>query len=171
MSETDVTSIWEAMLTEKIGGVAVYALVGDSDPKEEGERSTALIESVVPIEPDAAILDVGCGCGRVALVLAEKLGPEGRYLGVDIVPPLIGFATRHITSAFPNFEFRVRRQANTHYDHMMEADPDAPEIEAPPPKSFDLAIAFSLFTHLDAPEAAAVLQETAAAWTSEVTPG
>jgi SAM-dependent methyltransferase len=156
-------AIWQAMKTETVGGVPIYGLVGDSDAQQAGEASLALIEAAIPIAPDMAVLDVGCGCGRVALPLANKLGSDGRYLGIDIVPALVGFAARHITPVYPNFQFRLRRGQNPHYERWSSDDPDAVEIEAPPAHAFDLALAFSLFTHLDAPEAEIVLREMRAA--------
>lgn len=35
------------------------------------------------------IVDIGCGCGAVAIALAEKVGREGRVLGVDVSAPML----------------------------------------------------------------------------------
>ena len=38
------------------------------------------------------IVDVGCGAGQTVLQLAHRVGPEGRVIGVDIAPLLLGVA-------------------------------------------------------------------------------
>jgi SAM-dependent methyltransferase len=38
------------------------------------------------------IVDVGCGAGQTVLQLAHRVGPEGRVIGVDIAPRLLGVA-------------------------------------------------------------------------------
>src|SRR5437764_4641052 len=35
------------------------------------------------------ILDVGCGCGQTLFQLADRAGPSGHVLGVDISPPML----------------------------------------------------------------------------------
>jgi SAM-dependent methyltransferase len=35
------------------------------------------------------VLDVGCGCGATALELAERVGPAGRVLGLDLSGPML----------------------------------------------------------------------------------
>jgi SAM-dependent methyltransferase len=42
------------------------------------------------------ILDVGCGCGQTLLQLAERAGPSGRVLGVDISPPMLERARERV---------------------------------------------------------------------------
>jgi len=37
-------------------------------------------------------LDVGCGCGYTSLALAERVGPSGTVLGVDISQPMLAVA-------------------------------------------------------------------------------
>ncbi|GAA1847771.1 methyltransferase domain-containing protein [Pseudonocardia ailaonensis] len=44
--------------------------------------------------PGAAVLDVGCGDGQVALALARLVGPGGRVLGVDVDPEAVAIARR-----------------------------------------------------------------------------
>jgi ubiquinone/menaquinone biosynthesis C-methylase UbiE len=38
------------------------------------------------------IIDVGCGCGATSIALAQKVGPTGRVLGVDISAPMLARA-------------------------------------------------------------------------------
>jgi SAM-dependent methyltransferase len=38
------------------------------------------------------VLDVGCGCGQTTLELAERVGAEGRVLGVDLSQPMLAEA-------------------------------------------------------------------------------
>lgn len=40
----------------------------------------------------ARVLDVGCGCGATALMLAERVGAEGKVVGVDISGPMLARA-------------------------------------------------------------------------------
>jgi SAM-dependent methyltransferase len=42
--------------------------------------------------PDQRILDIGCGCGHTSFALAERVGPSGGVLGVDISQPMLGVA-------------------------------------------------------------------------------
>jgi ubiquinone/menaquinone biosynthesis C-methylase UbiE len=35
------------------------------------------------------VLDVGCGAGQTLLQLAERVGTEGRVIGVDVAPLLL----------------------------------------------------------------------------------
>lgn len=35
------------------------------------------------------ILDIGCGCGAIAIELAKQVGPSGRVLGIDISVPML----------------------------------------------------------------------------------
>lgn len=40
------------------------------------------------------ILDIGCGTGQTLLQLAERVGAEGRVIGVDVAPLLLEIASR-----------------------------------------------------------------------------
>lgn len=52
------------------------------------------IEALSP-EPGETIVDVGCGTGQTVLQLAQRVGPEGRVVGVDIAPLLLDVARQH----------------------------------------------------------------------------
>ncbi|HSI40639.1 MAG TPA: methyltransferase domain-containing protein [Xanthobacteraceae bacterium] len=49
------------------------------------------IEVLNPLCGDV-IVDVGCGTGQTVLQLADKVGPEGRVIGIDIAPLLLDVA-------------------------------------------------------------------------------
>jgi SAM-dependent methyltransferase len=48
------------------------------------EPETARVLDRVGIEPGARCLDAGCGPGEVMRLLAERAGPDGRVLGIDV---------------------------------------------------------------------------------------
>jgi SAM-dependent methyltransferase len=41
-----------------------------------------------------SVLDIGCGAGQTLLQLAERVGTEGRVIGVDVAPSLLEIAKR-----------------------------------------------------------------------------
>jgi SAM-dependent methyltransferase len=52
------------------------------------------------------VLDIGCGCGDTTLQLAERVGPSGAVVGVDISRPMLEVARRRPTpesAATPTF--------------------------------------------------------------------
>ncbi len=42
--------------------------------------------------PGEHVIDIGCGCGATSLELAQRVGPSGRVLGVDISQPMLARA-------------------------------------------------------------------------------
>jgi SAM-dependent methyltransferase len=61
---------------------------------------------------DARVLDVGCGCGDTTLALAERTGPQGAVLGVDVCAPMLARA-RERSRNLPNVAF-LEADAQTH---------------------------------------------------------
>ena len=61
---------------------------------DAGWRRAAVTAS--GLKPGAAAIDVACGTGKLAAALAERVGPFGRVLAVDLAPVMIAEATaRH----------------------------------------------------------------------------
>ncbi|HLZ31115.1 MAG TPA: class I SAM-dependent methyltransferase [Chloroflexota bacterium] len=58
------------------------------------------------VQPGQRVLDVGCGTGYFARLLARAVGPEGLVVGVDASPEMIGFARRTAGRA-ANCQFQV----------------------------------------------------------------
>lgn len=55
------------------------------------------------LAPREAVLDVGCGTGQTLLQLADRVGPDGQVIGVDIAPLLLDVA-RHRTRLTPQVQ-------------------------------------------------------------------
>ena len=59
-----------------------------------GRRFRGYLADVLGVDPGHRVLDVGCGTGTLALVLAGRAGPEGAVAGVDASPEMIAAAQR-----------------------------------------------------------------------------
>jgi arsenite methyltransferase len=54
----------------------------------------------------ATVLDVGCGAGIDALLAADAVGPNGKVIGLDLLPEMCERARTHAREAgLPNLEF------------------------------------------------------------------
>lgn len=97
------------------------------------------------LRPSDDVLDVGCGCGRMARPMAGWL--EGRYEGFDVIPDAIEWCRSRITRRHPNFGFTLLDVANDTYNPRGSAS--AATVRFPyRDDSFDFAILTSVFTHL-----------------------
>ncbi len=70
------------------------------------ERLDALFEPLTALALDAAapksgerVIDIGCGCGATVLALAQRLGPTGEILGLDVSEPMAARARERIAGA------------------------------------------------------------------------
>jgi len=122
-------------------------LVGDGDFDAVGQRFLNHFRDLASLQPDAVVLDVGCGVGRLALPLTRYLTESGHYHGFDTVGPAIRWCQRHITPTFPNFRFE---QADIYHPLYNPAGRcPARDYTFPYPEGvFDLVIVASVFTHL-----------------------
>jgi ubiquinone/menaquinone biosynthesis C-methylase UbiE len=60
------------------------------------------------LEEGEVVLDLGCGGGFDCFLAAEKVGPTGRVIGVDMTPEMIDKARRNArTGGYANVEFRL----------------------------------------------------------------
>ncbi len=58
------------------------------------------------VQPGQRVLDVGCGTGYFARLLAQAVGPEGQVVGIDPSPEMITYASRKAGRA-RNCQFQV----------------------------------------------------------------
>jgi SAM-dependent methyltransferase len=96
------------------------------------------------------ILDVGCGCGRIASALAKdrRLQELGvRYMGMDVDRASVEWCQRHITPANDRFSFYQADCLNPTYNPRGAVTADA-YVFPHPDASFDLILLTSVMTHL-----------------------
>jgi ubiquinone/menaquinone biosynthesis C-methylase UbiE len=58
-------------------------------PEREKEENPAKLLEVLPLKAGDVIADVGAGSGYYTFRLAEKVGPKGKVLAVDIQPEML----------------------------------------------------------------------------------
>ncbi len=59
--------------------------IGSGDFVEQGKLQRETVLRHTGIQPDAAVLDVGSGIGRLAVAMTDYLNADGRFEGFDLV--------------------------------------------------------------------------------------
>jgi ubiquinone/menaquinone biosynthesis C-methylase UbiE len=63
-------------------------LVELDNPFTKTNRAAAIIEHL-HLEPGMTVLDFGCGPGRLAIPVAQQIGPKGKLTAIDIQPGML----------------------------------------------------------------------------------
>jgi SAM-dependent methyltransferase len=122
--------------------------VGDGDFREISLEFLEYFISVGKLSPEANVLDIGCGIGRMAAGLAHYLDPErGQYIGLDPVPGGIEWCAENISPIAPNFSFHWFNVFNELYNPHGTLDSTNASLPIDR-RQVDLVIATSVFTHL-----------------------
>jgi ubiquinone/menaquinone biosynthesis C-methylase UbiE len=79
------------------GLAAAFRLVGG-----EGSFRRAIV-TAADIHPGQAVLDVNCGTGTLALMMADRVLPGGRVTGTDLAEKMLEVARRKAGGAGPEF--------------------------------------------------------------------
>lgn len=119
-----------------------------------GEAWAAMVSHYLP--PDPMVLDLGCGCGKLARFFYLINGL--RYVGIDLFKPAILWCRRAFAPAGDRFRFEHFNGVSEVYnaggdirarDYLFPLDDD----------SIDMTVCASLFTHLFEPDAKHYLDE------------
>ena len=62
--------------------------------------SDRLIAAAKP-KPGERVIDVGCGCGATTIEFAERVGPAGAVLGLDVSAPMLARARERAPQDLP----------------------------------------------------------------------
>ena len=82
-------------------------LVELDNPFTRTNRAAFIVETLA-LAPGMAVLDAGCGPGRLTVPLARRVGPDGRVLALDVQPGMLARAkTRTVAAGHANVEFRA----------------------------------------------------------------
>lgn len=98
------------------------------------------------LQPHHAVLDVGCGWGRLAIPLTRFLAVDGRYVGLDVAERAIAWCRQHIGRDNSPFTFHFIDVANSYANPSGTAS--ARSARFADYGAFDIAVASSLFTHM-----------------------
>ena len=106
------------------------------------------------------VLDLGCGAGRLAYGLIEIEASIARYDGVDVMAPQIDWCVQQVTPRHPEYRFSTIDVYNERYNPggARAASDTALPLE---PGSYDVAYAYSVFSHLVSSDVRAYLVEFA----------
>ena len=111
------------------------------------------------LKPDDAVLDIGCGTGRMAYPLTTFLSSRGRYVGFDIVPHAIDWCKGRYEHQFSNFFFYLADLYNSDYNPRGKIKGAQYRFEHKDAE-FDFIFATSVFTHMLPDESQNYLNET-----------
>lgn len=124
---------------------------------ESARREADRLVQQFGIGASSAVLDVGCGFGRLAIGLADRLPALRRYEGVDVSSAAIAWCRRYIGRRNAHFRF-------THIDmHNRRYNPGGhtpQEIRLPfDGGAFDVAYLYSVFSHMELEDVTKYLAE------------
>lgn len=150
-------------------------LVERHSPQDAEDRSKAAqaigaawVERFINVgglKADHRVLDIGCGPGRMAIAIGERLDWKNQYFGFDIFKEDIDFATKAITGEHPTFKFGHLDIRNEHYNPNGRIAAENMKFPVPG-KSFDFAFATSIFTHFNENDVRNYVSETYASLAS-----
>ena len=124
-----------------------------------GRELVAMLKRQDMLGAERRLLDIGCGCGRVARYLIEE--PLASYAGFDRHQGMIDWCRDAISSHWPKFDFRFFAIESC-YQKIDGQGAAVPAVEFKFPwadRSFDSVLLASVFTHMPLPEIQNYLNE------------
>jgi SAM-dependent methyltransferase len=85
-------------------------------PDDAGRALATLCRERLDLQPNARIVDLGCGWGRLAAALAEHLDPTAEYHGFDPKREHVRWAHMNLMPRHQAFNFHITNLANRIYN-------------------------------------------------------
>lgn len=126
--------------------MGVNSDIGGKNFVRGSRRIYDLLLTYASVTPDSRVLEIGCGCGRIAFALAEQLN-DGNYVGMDVEKIALEGAKANLFLYKKGFKFDLLDVKNDAYNP--EGKYAASEYIFPySEKSFDVVFMISVFTHM-----------------------
>ncbi len=124
-----------------------------------GRQLVQMLDKQEMLGPGVRLLDVGCGCGRLARQLAERT--DLVYCGFDRHAGMIAWCAEHLTPAAPHLHFHhvAVRSAYDAWDREQGTQPVETVRFDFPEAPFSAALLSSVFTHMPLDETGHYLRE------------
>jgi SAM-dependent methyltransferase len=136
----------------------VFAPLPGTRHRRVGEIYRRLFVELGGLTPDEAVLEPGCGTGRMAEPLTSYLSEAGSYDGFDVIEKAVRLCSEQISAGHPNFRFQHVDVFNRLYNPEGRIDPA--DLRFPyDDESFDFVLLTSVFTHMRPPEVRHYLDE------------
>ncbi|MGO9883619.1 MAG: class I SAM-dependent methyltransferase [Solirubrobacteraceae bacterium] len=121
-------------------------------------RDARRLAVVANLQGSGAVLDIGCGAGRLAIGILEELGGIANYDGVDVNRNVVGWGRRHLTRYDARLHFHLLDVQNERYN------PSGSEVAAQftlpmQAASYDAVYSYSVFSHMHGPDVERYLHE------------
>jgi SAM-dependent methyltransferase len=129
------------------------------DYRRSSELNFRALRELSGLQPEAQILDVGCGSGRMAARLTTYLNAAGSYEGFDVGAEPVAWCQNEITVRFPKIRFQVADVQSRRYNPSGTAEGRVFRFPYSDDR-FDLAFSFSVYTHMDREGVANYIRET-----------
>ena len=117
-----------------------------SEFETSGSEFAVYLKVLCELKANEKMLDIGCGCGLLAMNLKNYMNDEGRYVGVDINKPVIKWSQRNVKKG-NIFKFQHIDISNGYY--RLQGSQNDSKFRFPfDDKKFDFIFLKSVFTHM-----------------------
>jgi SAM-dependent methyltransferase len=135
-------------------------LVGGQPAEQWDNPDGSLIHDGMPASAYESVLDIGCGCGRLARRLIQQNPTPLEYVGIDLHRGMIAWCQENLTPHAGQFRFEHHDVFNLGLNPGDDKPQVLPLPDAPSGDGYSLVQAMSVYTHMLEPQAAHYLRET-----------